>query len=102
MDICKLCGRELTSETQSLHHLYPKEVKQRKKIKNKEKRNKHIMVHLACHRKIHSLFSNRELFRYYNTIERILENEDIQNFIKFIKNKPLDFDAPSKLSNRRR
>lgn len=48
-------------------------------------------MHKICHDKIHAVYKESELKRYYHTIERIKESEDIQRFIKWLQNKPPDF-----------
>ena len=50
-----------------------------------------ILMHKVCHNKVHSLFNEKELARTYNTIEKILENEDLQKFVNWVKKKPFDF-----------
>lgn len=91
MNICPLCQREL-DEAADLHHLIPKT------FKGKET----VLLHKICHRKIHTVFSERELLHYYHTIERLLENEDIIIFVKWLKNKPNDFYISSKETNERK
>lgn len=82
---CELCGRELGASS-DLHHLIPKT------FKGKET----VLLHKICHRKIHSVFTERELFKYYHTIERLLENEDIQAFVRWVSNKDPDFYSGSR------
>lgn len=90
--LCEICKRELGNELIDEHHLIPKTFK-----------GKHtVSLHKICHRKIHSLFSERELLNYYNTVDRILESEDIQTFVSWIKNKPLNFYVSSKDSTDRK
>jgi len=40
---------------------------------------------------LHNLFTNKELKKKYNSLETILANKDVQNWIKWIKKKPNDF-----------
>jgi|SaaInlStandDraft_4_1057021.scaffolds.fasta_scaffold12980_2 hypothetical protein len=66
-----------------------------------------VMLHNTCHRKIHSVFSERELFNYYHTIDRIMENEDMQKFAKWVTKQPLEFvgiskDTKNRKKNRRK
>jgi hypothetical protein len=50
-----------------------------------------------CQEKIHATFEESEQKRYYHTIERVLENEDIQKFVKWLKNKDPEFyERPAK------
>jgi len=87
-NLCPLCGREMDQHTDE-HHLIPK-LKKGKKL---------VRLHVVCHRKIHSLFSEQELASYYNTIERLLENEDIQKFRKWIQKKDINYVDSSKMAN---
>jgi hypothetical protein len=78
--LCPLCGRPLGRDFNK-HHLVPKTFKGRVTID----------LHRICHNKIHSVFSERELKQYYHTIERLLENEEIRKFVKWLQNKHADF-----------
>jgi len=91
MSLCPLCKREL-DDTADEHHLIPKT------FKGKET----VWLHKVCHRKIHTVFSERELLNYYHTIERLLENADIVAFVKWLQNKPIDFYIKSKDTNDRK
>lgn len=91
MNNCPLCTRELGTVCDE-HHLIPKT------FKGKEK----IWLHKICHRKLHSVFSEREMLNYYHTIERLLEHEEIQRFVKWIQKKPIDFYDSSKDTNIRK
>lgn len=95
--ICPICNRELGTVNVDEHHLVPKT------FKGKDT----ITLHKICHRKIHATFTERELLNYYFTIERILENEHIQSFAKWVSKKPSDFydstrDTSERKSKRRR
>jgi hypothetical protein len=94
---CELCGRTLDTELGSEHHLYPKNCKLSKKV-SKEKRKSTVTLHPVCHKFIHSIFTNKELVRQYNTISKIKEDERVQKFISWIKAKPEDFDTDFKMS----
>lgn len=94
---CPLCKRELGTENIDEHHLIPKTFKGKETVK----------LHRICHRKIHATFTERELLQYYHTIERLLENEHIQSFTKWVKGKRPDFyvgtdDSSERKSKRRR
>lgn len=92
MNLCPICGRELGDKLVDEHHLIPKT------FKGKET----ISIHKICHKQIHALWSERELQHYYNTVERILSDEKMQRFVEWIKNKPLDFNLPTKDSTERK
>lgn len=90
---CPLCGRDMIGRSSvDEHHLIPKTFKGTEKIK----------MHKICHRKIHTTFTERELQHYFHTIERLLENEEIQKFVKWVKNKDPQFYVKSKDTRRRR
>jgi 5-methylcytosine-specific restriction endonuclease McrA len=82
---CEVCGRELGTIMVDRHHLVPKT------FGGKET----FPVHRICHRKIHSVFTERELLKYYHTFDRIREHEQIQKFIKWVNKKPIDFYSGS-------
>lgn len=64
-------------------------------------------MHRICHNKVHSVFTERELAKYYHTIERLLENEEIRKFVSWVQKKAPEFydstkDSRSRKSKRRR
>lgn len=63
------------------HHLLPKT------FKGKET----IILHKICHSKIHSVFTERELFNHFHTPERILEHEEMQKFVRWVSKKDPEF-----------
>ena len=90
---CPLCNRELGTEGIDRHHLVPKT------FKGKEL----VTLHKICHRKIHATFTERELLSYYNTIERLLESEHIQEFVKWVSKKdPSFYDGTKDTHDRKR
>lgn len=50
-----------------------------------------VLLHKICHNKIHSVITEAELLRYYNTIPRLKQHPEIDKFITWIANKPPDF-----------
>jgi hypothetical protein len=79
---CPLCSRPLADPI-SRHNLIP--------LSQGGSGENTLRMHKVCHGKIHSLFNEKELARNYNTLEKLLENEDIRKFIGWVKKKPLDF-----------
>lgn len=79
---CPLCGREL-AEPISKHRLIPPS--------KGGKDGPTILMHQVCQNKVHAVFNETELKNYYHTIERILENEEIAKFAKWVKKKELSF-----------
>jgi len=91
IEFCSLCNRPLP-EKPSKHHLIPKT------FKGKEI----VMLHRICHRQIHANFTERELRNYYHTIDRLLENNNIQKFIKWVRNKPPEFHVRTRNTTNKR
>jgi len=74
------------------HHLVPKTFKGKVKIR----------LHRICHRKIHATLSERELYNHYNTVERLLEHEQIQTFVKWVQKKdPGFYDGSAETGERK-
>lgn len=102
--MCPLCDREYGGEMQD-HHLKPVTFKTRtKEVHHKENL---VCIHKICHQKIHATFSEKELLDYYHTIDRLLEHEEIQKFIKWVAKKPPEFyhkndDTKDRKKKRRR
>ena len=92
-DSCPICKREMISgKSIDDHHLIPKT------FKGKET----ITMHKICHRKLHATFTEREMAKYYHTIERLLEHEEIQKFVKWVSKKPPEYYDSSKETNIRK
>jgi hypothetical protein len=90
---CPICKRELVlGDSIDGHHLIPKT------FGGKDK----ITIHKICHHKIHSVFSERELQHHYHTVDRILSNEEIQKFVKWVQKKDPEFYDFSKFTNQRK
>lgn len=92
MVICPICNRIQDDLNSDLHHLIPK------KYKGKET----IRLHKICHQKIHSLWTEKELAVEYNTIEKIINNDKIKEFINWVKNKDPNFYVSHKDNNIRK
>lgn len=50
-----------------------------------------VKMHKICHTKIHLVFTEKQLFEYYHTPKRLMENRDIRRFVKWIKKKDPDY-----------
>ena len=50
-----------------------------------------LTMHKICHSKIHAVLTEKELERYYHTIERLQAQEEIAKFIKWVSKKPPEF-----------
>jgi hypothetical protein len=89
---CVICSRPLVGEREQRHHWIPR-THGGKQV---------VTLHAICHQKIHSVFTERELLKYYHTAERILENTDMQAFVSWVKNKAPDFYVVSRETKKRR
>ena len=49
------------------------------------------MMHKICHDKIHAVFTETELKRFYNTIASLQANEEIGRFIKWVRKKEPEY-----------
>ena len=91
---CQICARALGEEQYcSKHHLVPK-----------SRGGKHtdtILIHNICHRKIHSLFTEKELRDHYNTAEKLIQHEEMIKFIKWVRKKDPSFYEKSKNHRRK-
>jgi hypothetical protein len=92
-DKCPLCQRDIAHPA-NLHHLLP--------ISKGGKHTPTVLLHVICHNKIHSLFTEKELAKDYNSIEKLLANEEIQKFIKFVSKQPPTYYDKNKRANRRK
>lgn len=72
-----------------MHHLKP--VTFRTRTKEVHERDNQILIHKACHQKIHATFSEKELLDFYHTVDRIIEHEEMIKFIKWVGKKPPEF-----------
>lgn len=79
---CPLCGRPLAPPS-NRHHLLP--------LSKGGRGTTTIFLHKVCHDKIHSVFTEMELKRHYNTMERLQQNEEIAAFIKWVRKKEPEY-----------
>lgn len=87
MDTCKICQRDNIELT--FHHLIPKTLHDNSWFKKNfdmyDMQRRGINVCKLCHRKIHDIETEKNLGRNYNTLEKLLEHEEIKKFIPFAK-----------------
>ena len=88
--ICPLCDRAIPKSQRDQHHLIPKSHKGRETV----------MLHRICHRQIHALFTETELARQYNTVEKLKVQGDLVDFINWVRLKPDDFFERTRKSRR--
>ena len=74
------------------HHLVPKT------FKGKEQ----FPIHKICHRKIHSVLTEKELLKQFHTWDALKANPEIQAFIDWVANKEPGFYSRTVSTNRKR
>lgn len=88
---CPICEREMIDGPSiGRHHLMPKTFGGKETIE----------MHRICHRKIHSLLTDRELQHIYHTVQTLLQHEGIQKFVKWVSKKDPEFYDVSKDTQR--
>ena len=79
---CPICGRPmLPGASVDRHHFVPRS----------EGGRETSWVHRICHRKLHSLFTERELARLYATPEAVRAHPEMQRFIRWVGRKHPEF-----------
>ena len=73
------------------HHLVPKS----------EGGREARWVHRICHRKVHSLFTERELAKEYSTPEALRAHPEIQAFLRWIARKDPEFYSRTATAHRK-
>ena len=74
---CQLCERAVGRLT--VHHLKPKsEAKRRETLPTAN-------LCPACHRQLHSLFTNKELARQLNSLDELKKEPAVQKFLHWIR-----------------
>ncbi len=59
-------------------------------------------LHKICHRKIHSIFTEKELAKEYNDPEKVKSHPEIQKFLDFVRKKEPDYYDHSIQHNRKK
>ena len=78
---CPICGRQMISgPSTDRHHWIPKS----------QKGEDWDYLHRVCHKKIHSLYTEKFLAKTLNTPEKLLAQEEIQKFIKWVRKQPIE------------
>ncbi len=91
--ICPICDREMIEGFFiDRHHFFPKCRGGRETE----------LVHKICHRKIHSLFREKELEKKYNNAESVREHPEIIKFIKWVSTKDPKFYDSTFTANRKK
>ncbi|MFL6583053.1 MAG: hypothetical protein ACJ8KU_00890 [Chthoniobacterales bacterium] len=90
---CAICGRE---ETLTRHHLIPRTRHHNKRNKREFDRatvKQVVGMCRPCHSQIHALFTEKELEREFNTVERLRMHPELTKFARWIAKKPRGFKA---------
>ena len=88
---CVFCERDGVNLTD--HHLIPVTRHKNKKTKKevpREERHKTVDACRSCHNQIHIIWTEKELEREWNTVEKIKSHPDMQKFVQWIQNKSFD------------
>lgn len=98
---CDLCGRD---EELTRHHLIPRTRHRNKRTKREfEREEVRATVGLCrpCHAQLHKLFTEKELEREWNSLERLRAHPDVEKFVRWVAPKPSGFRAQSAEARRR-
>ena len=80
-ETCQLCGRAV--EVLTAHHLYPKS--QGRRAGRKIADLSTVRVCRACHRQIHTLFSNQELARQFDSLDALRAHPEMAKFLDWVR-----------------
>jgi hypothetical protein len=83
-ETCQLCDRENCKTTR--HHLVPR-MRHNKKVKREMttlERNTTVPLCSPCHDQLHALFTEKELEREHNTIQKLKALPEVQKWIAWI------------------
>jgi len=97
---CSICNREVPEGLLEDHHLVPQQLEKRNKYRDLPFKAT-IPVCSSCGDYLHKKFSLKELAETYNTLESIIINPDVQNWIKWINKRPDDFNICMKHKKKR-
>lgn len=75
---CELCHREM--EQLTAHHLIPRQTVKRKQADA----GATIDICGACHRQVHSFYTNLQLARELNTVEKLQSEPKMRKFLNWI------------------
>lgn len=93
--ICPLCHRVIPPHArQSRHHLIPQ--------LRGGKGGETVLLHQICHNEIHSVLTETELARAFNTIEALRAHPQLARFIKWIAKRDPAFHGRTVGNHRKR
>jgi hypothetical protein len=90
--VCSICGRRVPPSQRDEHHLVPKSKGGRVTA----------VLHRICHRQLHALFTETQLAEDYATIEALLADKDVRDFVSWVRTKPDGFYERTRTSKRKR
>lgn len=90
--MCALCNREIPPALRDAHHLIPKS----------KGGVVTVLLHRACHKQIHALFTETELAKQYPSVEALQAHTEIAKFINWVKQKPNDLNLQTRRSRNKR
>jgi len=85
LGVCELCKRDDMELT--FHHLIPVTNHKNKWFKKnftREEMNTGADLCSDCHGNIHRFINEKELGKHFNTIAKLLENEDVSKFVQWV------------------
>jgi hypothetical protein len=84
---CKLC--EIEELVLTSHHLIPRARHNKKVVRDLgDERRKTADTCRPCHKQLHALFTEKELEREYNTIEKLKAHPGVQKWIEWKRKRP--------------
>lgn len=99
---CDLCGRQ---ETTTRHHLFPRSLHRRLRRKRNaraEELRETVNLCSPCHNRIHQIFSEKELADEYHSLERLLADPRVRDWLCWIGPKPVGFKPKTRSWKTRR
>ena len=92
---CPLCERSIPPHARSSkHHLTPK-------LKGGTHKGT-VRLHQICHSAIHARYSEAEIARRLADVESLRDDPELQRFVAWVRAKPDDFHARTRVTNERR
>ena len=91
MKHCELCGRR---EHTTRHHLFPRCLHRRlrrKKALPGETLHHTVEFCTPCHKRIHQIFSEKELAEEFHSLERLKADARVNKWLDWIRGKPQGF-----------
>ena len=90
---CPLCGRPLPEgDAADRHHLVPRS----------HGGTEQVLLHKICHQAIHSMLSEAELARDFQTVAALQAHPGLARFITWVRKRPPDYQDRSKWTRDRR